>query len=145
MGAKFCRAVRKDRARCGGAIVNHRDECRDASQCGVLAQGVVEDRLAAHRDGHFGHRQRLDEEAIQHNLASVVGEKEDAFGLFRRVEKFLRVASQRLVPQGGKQLRQVLGCDLGLRTAIKQIAGHGKPDDRMEWIVSGCDEFPASG
>jgi hypothetical protein len=61
-------------------------------------------------------------QSIKYNLARIVGEEEDAFGLLRRVEKFLWVTSQGLVRQG---VRREGDFTLKVMASVACLTKHG--------------------
>jgi len=84
---EFRRTVSEDRPRGVGSVVNDCDMRGDAGEGGVFAQGIVEDGLAADGKGDASPGEFFEEEGIEDNFAGVVGEVEDAVGVFGGTEE----------------------------------------------------------
>ena len=79
-----------------GAVVDDVDQVRDADFLGVFHERVVEDRFSTNGDGRSFGGKLLDEEAVEDDLACVVGEVKDAFRFVDLFAKRLDITKERL-------------------------------------------------
>lgn len=122
-----------------GAVVDYPAEVGQSAELGVGGQGVVDDRARLdHQDHRFA--ELFDEEAVKDQLAAVVGQVEDAFGLGQPLLKPGEVIDRRGAFQAGDD--GPFNIELLLGAIVDDVAGDGQPGRGCQGVRRIGDELP---